>query len=122
MTNLPDADECLFSYGTLQRESVQHATFGRLLAGSPDELAGYRIDSLLIRDTGVVSTSGATYHPIAVRTGRPGDLVAGAVLTLTAAELAQADAYEVDDYRRQRVLLQSGRSAWAYVDARQPPD
>ena len=31
----------LFSYGTLQQEAVQLATFGRLLRGSPDELVGF---------------------------------------------------------------------------------
>lgn len=31
----------LFSYGTLQQENVQRATFGRLLDGTPDALMGY---------------------------------------------------------------------------------
>jgi hypothetical protein len=30
----------LFSYGTLQQEGVQRATFGRLLKGSADALVG----------------------------------------------------------------------------------
>ncbi len=34
--------EHLFSYGTLQNEAVQLATFGRKLVGEPDTLLGYR--------------------------------------------------------------------------------
>jgi len=33
----------LFSYGTLQEESVQPATFGRRLQGSKDELVGFQL-------------------------------------------------------------------------------
>jgi hypothetical protein len=33
--------ELLFSYGTLQLEAVQMATFGRRLAGTPDVLPGF---------------------------------------------------------------------------------
>jgi hypothetical protein len=45
----------------------------------------------------------------------------GTVLAVTPAELAQADAYEVEDYRRDRVTLASGQAAWVYADARQAP-
>ena len=31
----------LFSYGTLQQDDVQRATFGRLLTGQRDTLPGY---------------------------------------------------------------------------------
>ncbi len=37
------AVENLFSYGTLQSESVQLETFGRKLEGEPDTLPGYRL-------------------------------------------------------------------------------
>jgi hypothetical protein len=33
--------ECRFSYGTLQLEAVQMATFGRQLAGTSDALRGF---------------------------------------------------------------------------------
>ena len=48
----------------------------------------------------------------------PRALVEGAVFAITPAELAQSDAYEVKEYRRERVTLASGQQAWAYVDAR----
>jgi AIG2-like family. len=112
------ADEPLFSYGTLQSEAVQLATFGRRLAGAPDALPGYRLEQLAIRDAQVVATSGAAQHPIAVPSGDAADCVRGMVFRLTPQELAQADAYEVDDYRRTAVVLASGLRAWMYVRAK----
>ncbi|OXC77125.1 gamma-glutamylcyclotransferase [Caballeronia sordidicola] len=50
--------------------------------------------------------------------GQASDKVSGTVFSITADELQHADAYEVAAYRRDRVLLASGTSAWVYVDAR----
>lgn len=114
----PDNTEHLFSYGTLQSDAVQLATFGRLLQGSQDQLVGFKQSLVEIRDAAVVKTSGKTHHPIVVRTDVPDDRVDGTVFAISHAELLQADAYEVSDYRRERVTLASGLSAWIYVDAR----
>lgn len=116
-----DTHEPLFSYGTLQLPAVQMATFGRLLTGQVDQLVGYRLDQIEIRDPEVVKTSGLTHHPMLVKTGLADDKVDGTVFSITAAELAQADAYEVADYRRVRAALASGGSAWVYADARDTP-
>jgi gamma-glutamylcyclotransferase (GGCT)/AIG2-like uncharacterized protein YtfP len=113
----PVASEPLFSYGTLQDEAVQFATFGRRLEGRPDQLRGYRLEMLPIRDAQVVATSGATQHPIASPTGGDAHIVSGTLFRITPQELAQADAYEVDDYRRISVTLVSGARAWVYVRA-----
>lgn len=107
--------ERLFSYGTLQLESVQRATFGRLLAGKPDALVGFRLGQLAIRDPEVVRTSGVSHHPIVHATGDHADRVPGVVFEVTPAELAHADAYETDDYARLRVRLASGTRAWVYA-------
>ena len=48
------ADVWLFSYGTLQQEDVQLATFGRRLEGRADALPGYATSLLEIRDAEVV--------------------------------------------------------------------
>lgn len=120
MTTTNEPSEFLFSYGTLQLEPVQIATFGRRLSGRLDRLPGYVTGLLEITDEQVLATSGKTHHPMLVMTGRPQDGVDGTVFTVTAAELAHADAYEVADYRRDRVRLASGMLAWAYLDARQP--
>ena len=43
-----DDIENLFSYGTLQSEAVQLATFGRRLEGKADRLIGYRVSMIPI--------------------------------------------------------------------------
>ena len=111
----------LFSYGTLQQDDVQRATFGRLLSGRADVLPGYAQDMVAIDDPEVVATSGKTHHPIVKHSGVATDRVAGTVFEISDAELAQADAYEVDAYRRVAVALASGLQAWVYVDARFVP-
>jgi Gamma-glutamyl cyclotransferase, AIG2-like len=108
-------DEYLFSYGTLQDEAVQLATFGRRLFGEPEALEGFRIDRLMIEDEEVIAASGLRYHLIISASGRAEDAVTGTGFIVTHAELLQADAYEVDDYQRVRVGLKSGRQAWAYI-------
>jgi hypothetical protein len=108
-------DEYLFSYGTLQDEAVQLATFGRRLFGEPEILEGFRIDHLKIEDEEVIAASGLRYHLIISPSGRAEDVVTGRGFMVTQAELLQADAYEVDDYKRVEVSLKSGRQAWVYI-------
>ncbi|MDB5486743.1 MAG: uncharacterized protein JWQ58_458 [Reyranella sp.] len=110
-------DVWLFSYGTLQQEEVQLATFGRLLEGRVDALPGYGTSLLEIKDAEVVKTSGKTHHLLALPSGNPGDEVPGIVFRITAAELAAADTYEVSDYKRIAVHLKSGLEAFVYVGA-----
>jgi Gamma-glutamyl cyclotransferase, AIG2-like len=111
----------LFSYGTLQQEDVQRATFGRPLAGQPDELLGFVSALVEIEDAEVVATSGQRHHPIVKFTGATQDRVPGNVFEITDAELVQADQYEVSAYQRVRATLASGQRAWVYVDARFAP-
>ncbi len=111
-------NELLFSYGTLQLESVQLSTFGRTLTGTPDALVGFAQSMVKIDDPEVVKTSGKEYHPIVKSTGIVSDEVPGMVFRITAEELRNADKYEVGAYVRVRVTLRSGLSAWVYVDAR----
>ena len=87
-----DAAVPLFSYGTLRQANVQMASFGRLLAGSPDALPRYASAMIEITDPEVVAASGATFHPMVVETGDPADEVAGTLFLVTETELAAADA------------------------------
>lgn len=109
----------LFSYGTLSQAQVQEALFGQTLATAPASLPMFQIEMLQITDPQVIATSGSSLHPILVFTGDPGDCVPGWVLQLTDEQLAAADAYEVADYARSEVTLQSGEKAWAYLPAPQ---
>ena len=113
--------EFLFSYGTLQLEAVQLANFGRRLIGKPDVLHGFAVKQIQIDDETTVSLSGKMHHPIAQFTGRPSDTISGTVYEVTPKEIAKADQYEVPEYQRVSVVLQSGTHAWIYVDARHLP-
>jgi hypothetical protein len=107
----------LFSYGTLQLESVQLASFGRLLAGKRDAMPGFKKSFVEITDPDVLAKSGERFHPIVVPTDDLGEKVDGTVFEITAAELVAADQYEVSDYKRVKVVLCSGLRAWVYVKA-----
>jgi len=112
-----DANELIFSYGTLRHGDVQKALFGRVIAVDPDRLVGYRLGEMQITDPDVVRLSGSAVHPVLEESGRSEDWVDGATLAVTGAELAAVDAYEASGYRRHRATLRSGRSAWIYVRA-----
>ncbi|MBV9091919.1 MAG: gamma-glutamylcyclotransferase [Mycobacteriaceae bacterium] len=107
----------LFSYGTLRQRDVQLATFGRALDGRTDAIVGYDLDYVTITDPHVIATSGSDRHPILRPSDRPNAEVAGTVFEISEADLAAADAYEVDDYCRVSVPLRSGGQAWVYVYA-----
>ena len=109
--------ELLFSYGTLRQPDVQRATFGREIDGRPDALVGYDLDYVTITDPRVIAASGSDRHPILKPTDRADAAVEGMVFAISEADLAAADEYEVDDYRRITVPLRSGGEAWVYVFA-----
>jgi hypothetical protein len=107
----------LFSYGTLQQENVQLATFGRRLEGRPDVLAGFALSPMAIADPDVIATSGSAMHTIARPSGNPADRIPGIVFALTPAEIEAADRYEAGPIERIRVRLESGAEAFVYVAA-----
>jgi predicted SnoaL-like aldol condensation-catalyzing enzyme len=47
--------------------------------------------------------------------------VAGFVFDISPEELAHADAYEVDSYKRTNVQLRSGKKAWVYINSEELP-
>jgi hypothetical protein len=110
--------EKLFSYGTLQLESVQVETFGRKLHGTSDILVGYVLSEVRITDKAVIEASGKEVHPILKYTGKNDDRVEGTIFELSSSELAQADEYEVDDYVRLAGDFTSGHVAWIYACAK----
>lgn len=111
----PRYSERLFSYGTLQLTEVQQANFGRRLEGKADAMIGWRKDRVEITDPQVLAESGERFHPIVRKSENSDDQVTGQVFAVSAEELLNADAYEVDDYHRIQVILLSGDSAWVYV-------
>ena len=113
--NSQTPSELLFTYGTLQLEEVQLATFGRKLEGRHDALPGYRLVTIKIRDEDFVVKSGTADHHNLQFTGDASDLVEGIVFAVTTSELKQSDAYEPEGYKRTHVQLASGATAWIYL-------
>jgi gamma-glutamylcyclotransferase (GGCT)/AIG2-like uncharacterized protein YtfP len=95
----------LFAYGTLGEEAVQRGLFDRTIEATPDVLAGFALSAL------------PAGHLIVDETGNPADRVPGLLLRLSEAELAAADAYEIADYARIAVRLESGAAAFVYARA-----
>ena len=106
----------LFSYGTLQSEAVQLATFNRRLKGKADCLLGYRVTLIPISDHELLTSNGATHHRNIQFTGIASDVVEGTVFLVAKTELEQTDAYErIADYERVLVQLESRTNAWVYL-------
>jgi gamma-glutamylcyclotransferase (GGCT)/AIG2-like uncharacterized protein YtfP len=106
----------LFSYGSLQEERVQLATFGRRLEGHHDELVCFELSKVEIKDPHLGAAAGKTHHANATFTGNDASRVRGMVFEVTEAELAAADTYEAPaDYTRITAALASGTETWVYV-------
>jgi gamma-glutamylcyclotransferase (GGCT)/AIG2-like uncharacterized protein YtfP len=106
----------LFSYGTLQQDEVQLATFGRKLNGEKDLLPGYEPSLVKIPDPALSARLQRTHHDNITATGDDWSTVQGTALEVNDDELVKADAYEAQyDYRRVEVTLSSGKPAWVYV-------
>lgn len=105
----------LFSYGTLQLEKVQLASFGRKLKGHKAVLKGYKVGQLQITDPAVLELSNQQFHPVALKTGNADDQIEGMLFEVSAAELEMADKYEVSDYMRIQETFDSGHVGWIYI-------
>jgi len=99
------ATELLFTYGTLQSDSVQHSVFNRVLSGQSDSLRGYQIATDQV----------AGRYPLIERTTDTNTEVQGTVYELSGEDLLLADSYEGNAYKRIKVKLHSGKDAWVYI-------
>ena len=107
--------EYLFSYGTLQKDKVQLALFGRILQGWTDTLRGYKVVSIEIKDKAFLSKGEGNLQQTLVISHNNNDAIKGTVFEITEEELLYADKYEPDNYKRRKVMLQSGKEAWIYT-------
>ncbi len=107
--------EYLFSYGTLQKDKTQLDLFGRLLKGSKDVLKGYKLSPIEIKDKKFLAKGEEKIQLTVIATNNHNDGIEGTALELTEEELLFADKYEPDNYKRIKVILQSGKEAWIYV-------
>jgi gamma-glutamylcyclotransferase (GGCT)/AIG2-like uncharacterized protein YtfP len=106
--------EYLFSYGTLQKKEVQLELFGRALTGTKDILEGYKISTIEIKDEAFLSKGNGKYQRTLTPSKAKTDIVDGTVFGISEKELLLADKYEPGNYKRVKVLLQSGKEAWIY--------
>lgn len=106
----------LFSYGTLQLEQVQKQIFGQILPNEPDILVGFKMVFIEIVDKNVLQTSGQKQHPKLIYTSNKSDYIKGKVFKINKKQLKATDQYEVSDYKRIEVILESRTKAWVYVD------
>jgi gamma-glutamylcyclotransferase (GGCT)/AIG2-like uncharacterized protein YtfP len=106
----------LFSYGSLQQEETQLATFGRTLAGEKDLMIGYEPSLVKIPDPELAKRLKKLHHDNVRKTDDDWSNVQGTVFEVTDAELAMADAFEAQFlYTRVSVPLASGKDAWVYL-------
>lgn len=110
--NRLNATEYLFTYGTLQQEDIQLTVFSRTLSGFNDVLQGYKLS-----DEKVVGV-----YPVMHRSEEPTDSVNGRVYMCSNKEILEADKYEGPAYKRIKVVLNSGKTAWAYISSTQQPN
>ncbi len=96
----------LFTYGTLQDPQVQQYIFGRILAGKVDFLSGFK------------RLENAVYerYPLVVQTNDLKTKVEGMAYEVSESDLKKADIYETSAYTRMKVLLESGTTAWVYIE------
>lgn len=105
--------ENLFSYGTLQKDSVQLELFGRLLKGAKDILKGYKLSSIEITDESFLAKGEAKFQQTVIPS--IDGFIEGTVFEISEAELFLADKYEPENYKRMKVALGSGKEAWIYA-------
>ncbi|MDP3719219.1 MAG: gamma-glutamylcyclotransferase family protein [Acidobacteriota bacterium] len=111
----------LFSYGTLQQDDIQLATYGRRLDGHRDALVGFLPAVVKIEDSDLVARLGKTHHHNVTPSEDPASRVFGMVFEISDAELANTDEYEAEfRYERVTASLASGRQAWVYVHVVRP--
>ena len=99
-------DELLFVYGMLQESSVHEHIFGRTLTGNEEVLEKYRISRIDI---------GGRRYAAAVPSDK--GCIKCVVFQITEDDLRKADKYEGRAYKRKKLVLKSGKSAWAYIKA-----
>lgn len=102
--------EYLFVYGTLLEDRVQKTVFGRTLQGVPDTLPGFRKTEMAVLGTY------PGLEPVTREAATDGYRgVNGLRISVSQESLGKADAYEGSLYRRTRLRLGSGKTAWVYL-------
>ncbi len=103
--------EYIFSYGTLQSKEIQMQVFNKLLVGTSDDIMGYKLKDLKIEEE-----FGMTDYFVAIPSENPNDSINGIAFAVSNIDLAKADLFESNSYKRVQITLHSGKIAWIYVE------
>ena len=103
--------EKLFSYGTLRSKQIQMQLFNKVLTGTKDQLLNHKLKSLQIEEE-----FGMTDYFVAVASDNLSDAIKGIVFDISSSDLAKADLFESNSYKRVQVTLKSGIIAWIYIE------
>jgi gamma-glutamylcyclotransferase (GGCT)/AIG2-like uncharacterized protein YtfP len=103
-------NETLFAYGTLNDPEIQLKLYQKKLKGKPDQLSEYYLSTVTQNENNILNT-----YAIAIYSGKQSDIIPGMVYEITQQELEATDIYEGPEYKRVRVQLQSGLTAWIYT-------
>ena len=104
--------EQIFSYGTLRSKEIQMKVLNKILTGTPDQIIGYKIKDLQIEEE-----FGMEDYFVATPSENPSDTIDGIVFNVTNADLAKADLFESNAYKRTLITLKSGITAWIYLES-----
>ncbi|MEN2401541.1 gamma-glutamylcyclotransferase family protein [Flavobacterium sp. MC2016-06] len=104
--------EYIFSYGTLKSKEIQMRVFNKLLTGTHDQLLGYKLKDLQIEEE-----FGMADYFVATPSENPTDSIKGMVFSITSLDLAKADQFESNKYKRVQITLKSGTVAWIYIES-----
>jgi gamma-glutamylcyclotransferase (GGCT)/AIG2-like uncharacterized protein YtfP len=99
--------EIVFVYGSLRDKGLRKEICGREInTKQVDILKGFDLSSV---------QDGVKSYPIIIQNDLSDHVVNGEIIELTESELLLIDVYEGSLYRRKKIPLESGESAWVYI-------
>lgn len=98
----------LFTYGTLQDETVQQMLFNKKIKGIPDSIIGF--------DKKEINLEGNIY-PILIKNQKSLEKIKGTCYNLSESDILICDEYEGCEYKRITTKLTSGIKAWVYISS-----
>lgn len=96
-------NDLLFAYGTLREEKIRFAITGKKSFTLTDRIVGFELSEV---------REGEISYPALV----PGEnTIEGLVFEVTDEDLVHLDAYEGPEYKRLRLVSQTGLLVWVYL-------
>lgn len=96
----------LFTYGTLQDETIEQMLFNKTLDGSKDSITGFEKQEIILE---------GNVYPILIKNNESTKVIKGTYYHLSNQEMLICDEYEGNEYKRVLVQLDSRIEAWVYI-------